>query len=175
MQYLFAKINMVSVRRVFISALIITILCVAVLPLGTQALGGDAPASSAPPSGNFLTKLITGSAMSMVNDMTYLLVGASAYIVGLAAGLLDYAINISFSPFKDLQILITVWRFFSDFANVLFIFIILMIAIATILRLESYGIKRLLPTLIIVALTINFSLLITQYIIYPANWVSEDL
>ncbi|MBI1957251.1 MAG: type IV secretion system protein, partial [Candidatus Niyogibacteria bacterium] len=46
---------------------------------------------------------------------------------------------------------------------------LLVIAIATILRMEQYGAKRLLAKLIIAALFINFSFLATQYVIYSSN------
>lgn len=57
------------------------------------------------------------------------------------------------------------WKATRDFANLFFIFIILYIAIATILQLSGYGSKSLLVKVIIVALLINFSLMITKVVI----------
>ena len=61
------------------------------------------------------------------------------------------------------------WEMVRDTANLFFIFILLTIAIATILQIETYGAKKLLPKLITAAILINFSFLITQYVVYSAN------
>jgi len=67
------------------------------------------------------------------------------------------------------------WEMSRDAANLLFIFIILVIAIATILGLETYGAKALLPKLIIAAILINFSFLITtSFIIQPSNYLAKS-
>jgi len=52
------------------------------------------------------------------------------------------------------------WSIVRDLCNMFFIVIMIIIAFSTVLRIESYGIKKLLWKLIIVALLINFSLLI---------------
>ena len=61
------------------------------------------------------------------------------------------------------------WKTFRDVANLFFIFILLYIAIGTILQLESVNTKKLLSSLIVVALLINFSLFITEAIIDVSN------
>jgi len=52
------------------------------------------------------------------------------------------------------------WTLTRDFSNVLLIFIFIIIVFATILGFETYGMRRLLPKLLLVALLINFSQLI---------------
>lgn len=49
------------------------------------------------------------------------------------------------------------WVIIRDLCNMLFILILLIIAFATILRVESYNYKKLLPKLLIMAILINFS------------------
>ena len=49
------------------------------------------------------------------------------------------------------------WTFTRDLMNVFFILILVFIAIAYILRLDTFGMKKALPKLIIIALLINFS------------------
>lgn len=61
------------------------------------------------------------------------------------------------------------WKVFRDLSNILIIFALLMIGIATILRSEQYGAKKLLALLIAVALLINFSLFFTQVVIDSSN------
>ncbi len=61
------------------------------------------------------------------------------------------------------------WTVARDTANMFFIFILLTIAIATILQIETYGAKKLLPKLIAAAIFINFSFLLTQYVVFASN------
>jgi len=49
------------------------------------------------------------------------------------------------------------WMIIRDLCNMFFILILLIIAFATILRIETYNVKRLLPKLLIMAILINFS------------------
>ena len=49
------------------------------------------------------------------------------------------------------------WRIVRDLCNMCFILVLLMIAFATILRLENYSMKKYLPKLLIMAVLINFS------------------
>jgi len=63
----------------------------------------------------------------------------------------------------------TGWVITRDMANLFFIFIILYIAIAIILQLSGYGMKDLLVKVIIIALLVNFSGLITKVIIDGSN------
>ncbi|HKM40445.1 MAG TPA: hypothetical protein VJZ99_00990 [Patescibacteria group bacterium] len=57
------------------------------------------------------------------------------------------------------------WTIVRDFANMFFVLILLVIAFATILRVESYNLKTWLPKLVIMAILINFSKLICGVII----------
>lgn len=52
------------------------------------------------------------------------------------------------------------WVLVRDLCNLFFVLILLIISLATILRVESYNFKRLLPRVIIMAIMVNFSLLI---------------
>ncbi|MEK7151907.1 MAG: hypothetical protein AAB773_00570 [Patescibacteria group bacterium] len=61
------------------------------------------------------------------------------------------------------------WAVTRDLANMLFIFILLAIAIATILQISSYGAKSLLARLVIIALLLNFSLFITRVVVDVSN------
>lgn len=66
----------------------------------------------------------------------------------------------------DLQIVTGIWEIVRNFVNLFFILILIVIAFATIFnRPEGYRAKELLPKLIIAALLVNFSLVITQTVI----------
>ncbi len=61
------------------------------------------------------------------------------------------------------------WTIFRDLANILFIFILIYIGIATILRLASAQTYQLLARVIVIAILINFSLVITRVVIDASN------
>lgn len=67
----------------------------------------------------------------------------------------------SFDTFVDARPVDVGWGVVRDLSNMFFILILLIIAFATILRIESYSYKRLLPSLVIFAVLINFSKTIT--------------
>ncbi len=66
------------------------------------------------------------------------------------------------------------WRLSRDIVNLFLIFILLYIAIATILQISGYGAKELLATLIIIAFIVNFSLVITKMIIDASNVLAME-
>ncbi len=61
------------------------------------------------------------------------------------------------------------WTIIRDMSNMVFIFILLFIAIGTILGLSGHNAKNLLKNVILAALFINFSLFITNVIIDASN------
>lgn len=61
------------------------------------------------------------------------------------------------------------WSVIRDFSNMFFILFLVVIAFATILRIEQYGIKQLLPKVILIALLINFSFVIASVIVDFSN------
>ena len=64
------------------------------------------------------------------------------------------------------------WKTFRDLGNIFFIFILLYIAISTILRLNGSDTKKLLTSVIIVALLVNFSMFFAEVIIDGTNILS---
>jgi len=63
----------------------------------------------------------------------------------------------SYNGFINQPQIIDAWKIVRDFCNMLFILILLVIAFASILRLENYSMKRWLPKVVIMAVLINFS------------------
>ena len=61
------------------------------------------------------------------------------------------------------------WGYVRNMVNMIFILIMIVIGLATILRLESYNYKKLLGKLLIYALLVNFSLVIAQAILALAD------
>ena len=81
----------------------------------------------------------------------------------LSAMFLELAFGIE--GFTTAGVVVIGWTITRDLANMLFVLVLITISLATILRIETYGMKALLPKLIIAALLINFSLVIAGAII----------
>ena len=82
-------------------------------------------------------------------------VSVGGALIGLVIGaILDIA---SYNNFVNQAQIIEAWRILRDFCNMLFILALLIIAFASILRLENYSMKRYLPKIVIMAVLINFS------------------
>ncbi|MDA1334916.1 MAG: type IV secretion system protein [bacterium] len=92
-----------------------------------------------------------------------------SYLITLASALFDIALSIQNEAFYDQPIVNAGWMISRDVVNIVYIFVLLIIAIATILGIESYGMKSLLFKLIISALLVNFSLAIAGIIVDTSN------
>ncbi|MEK9147465.1 MAG: type IV secretion system protein [Patescibacteria group bacterium] len=108
-------------------------------------------------------------AAGFVTGFTYIFSNIAAFIVGwvlrFSSLFLEWTINpgigsITGQPFVVSGVLVT-----RSIANLVLIAILLIISIATIIGIESYGIRKALPMLIGVALLINFSSVITGLVI----------
>ena len=88
----------------------------------------------------------------------------SSRFVALAALILDFSIYLS-NGILDLPAVKIGWEIVLSFANLGFVLAIIIIAFATILRIESYSIKNILWKLIVAAILVNFSLVIAGAIL----------
>ena len=93
-----------------------------------------------------------------------IILALSNFFIGLAGALLSWAINLNISiPLTHCAtafsgcLVDSGWSMARDLANMFFILALVMIAFATILGIESYGMRRMLVPLILIALVINFS------------------
>jgi len=84
----------------------------------------------------------------------------------LAVYLIGWIVQVaSWNHFIDVDTVMNGWTIVRDLSNMFFILILLIIAFATILRLESYSWKKMLPKLLLMAVLINFSKTISGLII----------
>ncbi len=90
------------------------------------------------------------------------IVYAFVYVIGLLLMLVMWVlIKIAqYNDFINAEPVSYGWTIVRDVCNMFFILILLIIAFATILRVEKYSFKTLLPKLILMAVLINFSKLI---------------
>ena len=66
----------------------------------------------------------------------------------------------NYNNFINEQSISEAWKIVRDLANMFFILVLLIIAFATILRIENYNVKKMLPKLLIMAVLVNFSKMI---------------
>lgn len=118
---------------------------------------------------------LVGARFSMTGcfaQIAFKILQLASWVLWVAAVLFNATINYTLnmaSFIKDIPIVDLGWTVFRDVTNLLFIFIILYIAINTIVGNEGYGIKKLLGKVIIGAMLINFSLFFTQAMIDASN------
>lgn len=122
-----------------------------------------------------LTRITNASIGDLIGGITLAPLGFIAavlnYIIGylgsllvtLGAGLANWALdfNSHILPVAGTTSIVGVgWVITRDLANLLFVLVIIIIAFATILRVERYEMKKLIRNLIFIALIVNFSLVI---------------
>ncbi len=145
--------------------------------------GGNAAADQNKAGGGLQQPVINKSAFPgcginlecWVAQLAYIPMSIAAFFLYLAGWFLDlcllFTLNIS-SLIARVPVVDIGWKIFRDLANIFFIFILLWIAISTILGLSSGKTKEMLAHLIIVALLMNFSLFITKAVIDASDIVA---
>lgn len=97
-------------------------------------------------------------------------IGGTLY--ALAGGLANFSISLNFDILNN-PMITTGWQITRDLANLGFVLFIIIIAIATILRMQQYGAKSTLGKLIAVALLVNFSLVFAGVFIDFSNMLTN--
>ncbi|MDP3741570.1 MAG: hypothetical protein Q8R08_04595 [bacterium] len=114
---------------------------------------------------------IGGALISIVNIVLGVITALVRWIVyGLGlifVGLLETALSIKAADISDF--IFIAWTAVRDLVNMLFIIVLIIIGFGTMLRIESYNYKKLLVNLIIMAMLVNFSLVIGRIIIQLAD------
>ncbi len=107
------------------------------------------------------------SANCLLYAFYYIALEPSFSLVGLAANILDFFLGYSLdSNAYNAEFITKGWGLIRDISNVAFIFTLLYLAIRHILGMSA---KKAIPTLIVVALLLNFSLFFTKVVIDAGN------
>lgn len=105
----------------------------------------------------------------IVNFLYGWILSSTIWIAGLAGNLFNASIQFSLTgkvfDAKENTMIKDGWTLVRDLLNLVFIFILLFAAISTILQYGNMDIKKILPSLIIVALLVNFSMMIAKMVI----------
>jgi len=110
---------------------------------------------------------------TLFSNLLYVPMAVCAWILGLAGvilnSVLDYTVVNMSVNLKDISGINVAWATIRDLANMSFIFVLLYIAISTVLGLSGANWKKTLGSVVIVAVLINFSLFITKVVIDASN------
>ncbi|MEK7503431.1 MAG: hypothetical protein AAB577_00410 [Patescibacteria group bacterium] len=116
---------------------------------------------------------IDNSIMRFLVSLALLAIGSTT-LLNISAGLLNWSSQLPIGLNEIENPLIGAgWHFTSGLANLSFILIFIVIALAYVLKLDNLKMKKALPQLIIIALLINFSLLFVK-IIADAGWIVQS-
>jgi hypothetical protein len=74
-----------------------------------------------------------------------------------------------FTKIMNLSAITLGWKIVRDFLNIFFILVLLFSAFCTIFQVDKYNLKKILLTLVIMALLVNFSFPIARFIIDVSN------
>jgi len=91
----------------------------------------------------------------LVGGIARAIVSVLGWVLAKLMGILIYVAQ--YNNFIHSAVISHGWTVARDVANMFFVVILLIIAFATILRIESYNYKKWLPKLILMAILINFS------------------
>lgn len=119
----------------------------------------------------FAPRLIELAGKNVVLAAGVIIHSLVAMLFGWAANLFDLVATSDFlqTAITKEKIVMDGWIFVRDFSNMFVVLGFVVVGIATILRIREYEAQKLLPKLIIVALLINFSLLICGIVIDGTN------
>ncbi len=125
-------------------------------------------------AGNFVTDWIIAAAQTILFAGPYLLIWIFTGIAAVFVAIATFLVNAALSPAIYMGIINSPgidrgWTIMRDTANLFFILILIFIALATTLRLQSYSAKTWIPKLLFGAVFINFSKTITMFIIDIGN------
>lgn len=110
--------------------------------------------------GWFATEAITGAILTVA----FVVITLVGYLLSWAAWFVDFALAVN-GEVLNLPVVQLGWRIVRDMANLFFVLGIIVVAFATVIRNETYGIKKTLFKLIVMAVLINFSLSISGAIL----------
>ncbi len=95
--------------------------------------------------------------MGVLSPVMYMMGFLAGQVTIIAGNLVNWTLNLN-SQILDSKAVEVGWTVSRDIANLGFVLAIIMIAFVTILRIETYQVKKLLVRLVLVALLVNFSL-----------------
>lgn len=168
-------------------------------PAGTQSMGiqgGVICASPTPPTGtadqspaaavscsglwNFFSSPVTCTWRAAIAGLSSIFIYIGVWFLSLGALLFNAILQLTVVDFKGslgglLNGVDTTWKSIRDLANIFIIMMFTFIAINIIIGNQTFGSKKLVARLLIIAILINFSLLFTKLVIDASNFTAAQL
>src|SRR3989338_1154656 len=111
----------------------------------------------------------SGCFLYMVATVVNIIFKGASWLLYAVGKIFNIVIFINNTSFYNQAIVNIGWKIVRDVVNIFYIFILLIISIATILRIGGYGMKETLWMLVVSALLVNFSLPLTGLVIDASN------
>lgn len=134
---------------------------------GTITPVDTTPTQSNVPSCGFIDWSILGCIAQVAY---YLIYRPIAWFAGLMGNLFDFFLGYSLSDASyRAEFAVRGWQIVRDICNIFFVIILVWVGLMTVFKTSSYNPKKVLATLVINALLINFSLFVTRVVIDVSN------
>ena len=115
----------------------------------------------------------------LLNSVAFFILGFSNFVLGVAGVLLNWVVVKTVFQFSQLignsEGLLTAWRILRDIGNLLLLFGFVLMGIGTILDTSKLPDKKAIPTLIIFAVLLNFSIFAAEAVIDTSNVLTSVL
>jgi hypothetical protein len=134
-------------------------------------LGGES--RLAKKEGGWLFELIGSWVVRIISWVFKIIALLIGLISSLVAKILAYLMPIPFLTVEGPTFVQTGWAFVRNIVNFFYLAVLVFIAFATVVRMESYGMRKLLAPLLVSAVLVNFSLAITGTIIDASRLVQN--
>jgi hypothetical protein len=122
-----------------------------------------------PKQTNAIAQVLLAPVISAVTTTVLTIIwGATSLLTVAIGGLFDIVVNLNVS-YTNEQFIYVGWKIIKDITNLFFVIALVIIGLCTALGLADYHAKKTLPTLIFVAILINFSLVIAGFVLDAAS------
>ncbi len=141
--------------------------------LGTAAaVFGSSPTTATKIALNAVSSSAGSAALDIVSLVNQLFGFVGGIVIYLGSVLISTAFSLN-NYLMGLPIVQSGWQITRDITNLGFVLAVIIIAFATILRINQYGVQKMLPRLIAAAILVNFSLTIGGAILDFTNVITK--
>lgn len=142
--------------------------------ISANQTSGNAAAAKASAEKPISFSAVGGGIDKVIGTVLNLIMSIFAWLLGVAMVTLDYSVYYTVVKMGDyvqnLSGIGVAWRILRDIGNIALIFGFLAVGITTILNVDWYGGgKKFIPSLVIAAVLLNFSLFMTEAVIDTGN------
>jgi len=147
----FHKLKSKKSKKIVLAVFLIIAICLIFVPRGIAQAG----------MGTWIGSFF----ISIIALVLYLVAIVTTFLMQIGGSVLAFVMTTTFNDglFLDAPFVKIAWGFCRDFANLFFILWLVIIALSIMLGVKDYGSKKLLTRLIIVALLVNFSLILCGF------------